>query len=93
MLHSVPPNFCRNRVHFEISMEVNVPNVPRCIDCVPKYFVLKSLYYGGVARFRASPQLYAIGPHRLQYLFVEHQLVMRRQGRSSSHKPVHVFVF
>jgi len=31
MLPSLLPNFCRNHVHFDVSMEVSVPNVPRCI--------------------------------------------------------------
>jgi len=57
MLPSVVPNFCLNHVHFEVSMEVSVPNVPRCINYVPEDFGLKSLYYGNVARFRASPEL------------------------------------
>jgi len=41
-----------------------------------------------VLLFRASPQLYAVGPHRLQYLFVQHQLIVYRQGRYSSHYAV-----
>jgi hypothetical protein len=57
MLPSEPHNFCRNHVHFEVSMEVSVPNVQRCINYVPKYFVLESLYYGSVARFRVPKQL------------------------------------
>jgi len=93
MLPSEPSNFCRNHFHFDVPMEVSVPDVPRCIDYVPEYFFLKSLYYGYVARFCASPQLYAIGPHRLQYLFVKHQLIVCGQRRSSTHEPVHVFVF
>jgi hypothetical protein len=46
---------------------------------------LKSLNDVSVALFRASPRLYAVGPHMLQYLFVQHQLIVYRQGRSSSH--------
>jgi len=42
---------------------------------------------------RASPQLYAEVPHRLQYLFVHHQLIVYRQGRSYSHEPIHFLVF
>jgi len=76
MLPSEPSNFCHNRFHFEVSMEVSVPNVPRCINDVPEYFVLESLYYSSVAWFRASPLLYGIGPNGLQNLFVEHQLVV-----------------
>ena len=64
MLPSEPSNFCRNHLHFEVSMEVGVPDVPRCIDYVPENFVLKFLYYGNFARFYASPQLYVIGSQR-----------------------------
>ena len=49
-------------------MEVGISDVPRCINDVRKYLVLKSLYDGNAALFRASPQLYAVGPHRLQYV-------------------------
>ena len=47
-------------------MEVSVPDVRRRIGYVPENFVLKSLYYGNIARFFVPPppQLYAIGPHR-----------------------------
>ena len=55
MLPKEPSNFCRNRFHFEVPMEVSVPDVPRCINYVPENFVLKSLYYGYVAGFCASP--------------------------------------
>jgi hypothetical protein len=54
MLPSETSNFCRYYFHMEIPMEVSVPNVPRSINYVPEYFVLKSLYYGDIARFRAS---------------------------------------
>ena len=56
-LPSEPSNFCRNHFHFEVPMEVSVPDVSRCINCVPEYFVLKSLYYSYVARFCASTSL------------------------------------
>jgi hypothetical protein len=39
------------------------------------------------------PHRYAVGPQRLHYLFVQHQLIVYRQGRSSSHEPIHFFVF
>jgi len=55
MLPIEPPSFCRNHFHFEVSMEVSVPNVPKYINDVPEYFVLESLYYSSVARLRASP--------------------------------------
>ena len=37
-------DFARNNVHFQVSVEVTVPNVPGCIENVTKYFVLESLY-------------------------------------------------
>ena len=70
-------------------MEVGVSDIPRCINGVPKCLVLKSLNDVSVALFLASPQLYAEGPHRLQYLFVQHQLIVYRQGRSSANEPTH----
>ena len=36
-------------------MEVNIPNVPACINNGPEYFVLESLNYSNVARFCAPP--------------------------------------
>jgi len=50
-------------------MGVGVSDLPRCINDVPKYLVLKSLNDINVALLRASPQLYDVGPHRLQYLW------------------------
>jgi len=71
-----------------VPMKVGVSDIPSCINEVPKYLVLKSLNDISGALFRASPQLHAVGPHRLQYLFVQHQLILYRQGRSSSHYAV-----
>ena len=62
-------------------MEVDVSDMLRCMNYVPKYLVLKSLNDVSVALFRAFPQLYAVGPRMLQYLFVQHQLIVYRQGR------------
>ena len=56
-------------------MEVSFSDILRCINDVPKYLVLKSLNDVSVSLFRASPQLYAVGPHGPQYLFVQHQLL------------------
>jgi len=74
-------------------MEVDVSDMPRRINDVPKYLVLKSLNDVTVALFRASPQLYAVGPHRLQYLLVQYQLIVYLQGGSSSHDPIHFILF
>ena len=93
MLLSKRSNFIPNHLHLKVPLEVGVPDIPRCINDVPKCLVLKSLNDGNVVLFRASPQLYAVGPHRLQYLFVQHQLTVHRQSQSSSHEPIHFLVF
>jgi len=80
-------NFIRNHLHLKVPMEVGVSDIPRCINDVPKYLVLKSLNDVSVVLFRAS-----VGPHRLQYLFAQHQRIVYRQGRSS-HEPIHFLVF
>ena len=56
-------NFIRNHLHLKAPVEVRVSDIPRCNNDVPKYLVLKSLNDVSVALFRASPQLYAVGPH------------------------------
>jgi len=85
--------FIRNYLNLKVPMEVGVSDISRCFNDVPKYLVLKSLNDVSVALFRASPQLYAVGPDRLQYLFVQHQLIVYRQGRSSSHQPIRFLLF
>jgi hypothetical protein len=52
---SEPYNFCRNHFHAEVSMEVSIPDITRCISDIPEYFVMESLCYSNVARSRASP--------------------------------------
>ena len=52
------------------------------------YLVLKLLNDVNVALFLDSPQLYAV----CQYLFVQHQLIVYRQGRACSHEPIHFIV-
>ena len=44
-------NFIRNHSHLKIPMEVGVSDIPRCINDVPKYLVLKSLNDVNVALF------------------------------------------
>jgi hypothetical protein len=68
-------NFIRNHFHLNVPMEFY--DIPRCINDVPKYLVLKSLNDINVALFRATPQLCAVG----QYLFVQLQFIVYRQGR------------
>jgi len=91
MLLSELSNFIPNHLRLKVPMEVGVFDIPRCIKDIPKYLVLKSLNDVSVALFRASPQLYDVVPHRLQYLFVQHQLIVYRQGRSS-HESIHFLV-
>jgi len=43
MLLSELSNFIRNHLHLKVPMEVGVCDIPRCINDIPKYFVLKSL--------------------------------------------------
>jgi hypothetical protein len=45
--------FARHNVHFQVSVEVTVPNVPGCIDNVPKYFIVESLYNVFITLFGA----------------------------------------
>jgi hypothetical protein len=68
-------NFIRNHFHLKVPMEVGISDIPRCVNDISKYLVLKSLNDVSITLFRASPQLYAVSPHRLPYLFVPHQLI------------------
>ena len=80
MLLSELSSFIRNHLHLNVPMAVGVSDIPRCINDIPKYLILASLNDVSVALFRASTQLCAVGPHRFQYLFVQHQLIVCRQG-------------
>jgi hypothetical protein len=66
MLLSELSNFILNLLRLKVPVEVGVSDMPRCIYGVPKCLVFKSLNDDIVVLFRASPQLYAIGPHRLK---------------------------
>jgi len=52
-------DFARHSVHFQVSVEV-----PGCIDNVPKYFVLESLYNVYITLFGATPELDIVCPYR-----------------------------
>ena len=93
MLLNELSNFIRNHVHLKVRTDVGISDIPRCTNDIPKYLVLTSLNDISAARFRASPQLCAAGPRRLQYLFVQRQLIVYRQDRSSSHEPKHFLLF
>jgi hypothetical protein len=55
-------DFARHNAHFQVSVKVTVSNVPGCIDNVPKYFVLESLYDVYISLFGATPQLDTVCP-------------------------------
>jgi len=78
MLLSELSSFIRNHLHLKVTVEVDVSDIHRCINDVPKYLVLKSLNDVSIDLVRAPLQLYALVPHRLQYMFVQHQLIMYR---------------
>jgi len=44
MLLCKPLDFASHNMHLQVAVEVIVSNVPGCIDHVPEYFVLESLY-------------------------------------------------
>jgi len=46
-----PLDFSRHNIHLQVSVEVIVSNLPGCIDHVPEYFVLESLYKVYIALF------------------------------------------
>ena len=56
MLLSELSNLVRNHLHLKAPMEVGVSGIPRCINDVPKYIVLKSSNDVSVALLRASTQ-------------------------------------
>ena len=70
-------SFMRNHLHLKVRMEIGVSDISRSNKVVPKYLVLKSMNDVSVALFCAPPKPYAVGPDRLQYLFVPHQLIVR----------------
>ena len=57
MLLCKPLDFARHNIHFQVSVEVIVSNVPGCIDHVPEYLVLESLYNVYSTLFGATPEL------------------------------------
>jgi hypothetical protein len=61
--------FARHNVHFQVSVEVIISNVPVCIDNVPEYFVLESLYIVSISLFGATPDLDTTCPNGFQYLY------------------------
>jgi hypothetical protein len=50
-------------MHLQVSVEVIVSNVQGCIEHVPEYFVLESLYDVYVTLFGVSPKLDTVCPN------------------------------
>jgi len=58
-----PLDFARHNIHLQVSVEVIVSNVPGCIDHVPEYFLLESLYNVYITLFGATPDLDTVCPN------------------------------
>jgi hypothetical protein len=56
-------DFARHSVHFHVSVEVIVSDVPGCLDNVPEYFALESLYNVCITLFGATPELNTVCPN------------------------------
>ena len=56
-------DFGRHSIHFQVSVEVIVSNVPGCIDNVPEYFVLELLYNVYITLFGATTELDTVCPN------------------------------
>jgi hypothetical protein len=56
-------DLARHNVHLQVSVEVIVSDVPGCIDNVPEYFVLESLYNVCITLFGATPDLDTVCPN------------------------------
>jgi hypothetical protein len=54
MLASEPAYFSSYHFYPEIPIEVSVPGVPGCNYYISEHSILESLYYGDVARLRAT---------------------------------------
>jgi len=50
-------DFAGHNVHFQVSVDVIVSNVPGCIDNAPEYFVLGSLCNVYVTLLGANPRV------------------------------------
>ena len=70
MLLCKPLDFARHNIHLQVSVEVIVSNVPGCIDHVPEYFVLESLYNIYIALFGATLELGTVCPSIRVLVFV-----------------------
>ena len=91
MLLSELSNFIRNHLHLKVLMEVGVPDIPRCINDVPKKLVLKSLNDVNVALFRASPQL--LCNDRARHLPISQYIVLCFSPSSSRFDVEYIYGF
>jgi hypothetical protein len=55
VLPSESSYFCRYHFYTEIPMDVGIPDVPGCTNYISKHSISELLYYGDVARLRATP--------------------------------------
>jgi hypothetical protein len=72
-------DFASHDVHFQVSVEVIVSDVPGCIDNVPELFVLESLCNVYITLFGATPELDTLCPKGFYNLFVQKKFVMKGQ--------------
>ena len=56
-------DFARHSIHFQVSVEAIVSNVQGCIDNVPEYFILESLYNVYTTLFGATPEVDTVCPN------------------------------
>ena len=91
MLLSELSNLIRNHLHLKVPTEVGVSDIPRSINDVPKYLVLKSLKDVNVALFRATLQLYAVGfsicSYSISLLYIDRAHLPMSQYTSLYYRP------
>ena len=79
MLLCKPMDFAGHNIHLQVSVEVIVSNVPGCIDHVPDYVVLKSLYNIYIALLGETPELDTVCRYSFLHLFVYDEFVVEGQ--------------
>ena len=67
-----------NSVHPKVSMQVTISDVPWRIGDIPQHVVLESLDSKDVTFAGTTPELYAIGPHWFEDLFIQKYFVLGR---------------
>jgi hypothetical protein len=70
VLSCISLDFVRHNFHVHVSVEVIFSNVPGCIDNVPEYFVLESLYNVHITLSGATAVLDSVCPKGFRYLFI-----------------------